>query len=153
MRSAEEKTVATNRQARRDYFIIESWEAGMALTGTEVKSLREGRANLKDSFAEVAKGEVFLLNAHISPYSCGNRANHEPLRKRKLLLHKKEIRKLIGRVEEKGLTLVPLRLYFKNGHAKVEVALAKGKKLYDKRDDLKRRTVEREMERDLRPKL
>lgn len=144
------KIITENRKARHDFHIEETYEAGIALAGTEVKSLRAGKANLKDSFARVDKGEVFLYNAHISPYEQGNRFNHEPLRTRKLLMHKHEIRKLIGKVQEKGLTLVPLKMYFKNGKAKVLLALAKGKKLYDKRDDMAARDAKREMEKAFR---
>ncbi|PKM83140.1 MAG: SsrA-binding protein [Firmicutes bacterium HGW-Firmicutes-14] len=144
------KTITENRKARHDYHIEETFEAGIVLAGTEVKSLRAGRANLKDSFARVDHGEIFLYNAHISPYDQGNRFNHDPLRTRKLLMHKHEIRKLIGRVHEKGLTLVPLKMYFKNGKAKVQLALAKGKKLYDKRDDMAARDAKREMEKAFR---
>jgi len=144
------KTIAVNRKARRDYEIIEFFEAGMVLKGTEVKSLREGRINLKDSYAMVRQGEMFLLNAHISPYSHGNLQNHDPLRDRKLLLHKSEIKRLTGKTEEKGLTLVPLKVYFSNGRVKVELALAKGKRHHDKRDTIKRRDAEREIERELK---
>ena len=146
------KTVAENRKARHDYHIEETIEAGIALQGTEVKSLRLGQANLRDSYAAVEKGEVLLYNVHISPYSHGNRFNHEPLRTRKLLLHRAEIRRLIGRVREKGYTLVPLKIYFKRGKAKVELALARGKKLYDKREDIAKRDARRDMERALRGK-
>jgi len=145
-----EKNICQNKLARLNYFIDDTYEAGIALVGTEVKSLREGRANLKDSYARVKDGEVFLYDMHISPYSHGNRANHEPLRKRKLLLHKREIRRLYGKANERGLTLVPLRAYFKNGRVKVEIGLGKGKKLYDKRADLKKRDDRREMERALK---
>lgn len=144
------KNITENRKARHDYHIEETYEAGIVLAGTEVKSLRAGKANLKDSFARVDKGEVFLYNAHISPYEQGNRFNHDPLRTRKLLMNKSEIRKLIGQVQEKGLTLVPLKMYFRNGKAKVQLALAKGKKLYDKRDDIAARDAKREMERAFR---
>ena len=148
---AKERTaqdVATNRKAFHDYAIEERLEAGIVLKGTEVKSLREGRINLRDSFASVDKGVVRLHNCHISPYSHGNIMNHNPLRTRTLLLHKKEIRKLIGQTQQKGLTLVPLRIYFTpRGHAKVELALAKGKKDYDRRETLKKREAGREMER------
>lgn len=144
------KIITDNRKARHDFHIEETYEAGIVLAGTEVKSLRAGRANLKDSYARVDNGEVFLYNAHISPYEQGNRFNHEPLRTRKLLMHKHEIRKLIGSVQEKGLTLVPLKMYFKNGKAKVQLALAKGKKLYDKRDDMAARDAKREMEKAFR---
>ena len=139
--------VARNKRARHDYSILDTWEAGLALTGTEVKSLRAGKANLADAYGIVHEGEVFLLNAHIAPYEQGNRFNHEPTRTRKLLLHRREIRRLIGAVERQGLTLVPLDLYFKRGKAKVTLALGKGKKLHDKRADAKRRDDEREMAR------
>ncbi|HET7566339.1 MAG TPA: SsrA-binding protein SmpB [Gemmatimonadaceae bacterium] len=139
--------VARNRRARHEYHILDTWEAGLVLTGTEVKSLRQGKANLADSYAVVNDGEVFLLNLHISPYEQGNQFNHEPTRTRKLLLHRKEIRRLIGAVERQGLTLVPLDLYFKRGVAKVTLALAKGKKLHDKRADERRREDEREIAR------
>jgi len=148
MRAAR-KTIVTNRQARHDYFILETFEAGLALTGTEVKSLRAGRGNLKDSYAEIRGGEVFLVNCHISPYEFGNRYNHDPLRPRKLLLHKAEIRRLYGKTREKGLTLIPLELYFnERGRVKVELALAKGKKLYDKREEIARRDAERRARRE-----
>jgi SsrA-binding protein len=142
------KVVATNRKAYHDYFIEEKLEAGIMLRGTEVKSLRDGRVNLQDSYASVDDGEVFLHHCHISPYSHGNLMNHEPLRPRKLLLHRKEINKLIGKTQQKGLTLVPLRIYFsKQGRAKVELALAKGKKQYDRRESIKAREAGREVER------
>lgn len=144
--------VIQNRKARHEYHILETMEAGLVLQGTEVKSLREGRGNLVDSYAKIQNGEVFLYNFHISPYSGEKRFNHDPLRVKKLLLHRKEIRKLIGRVEEKGLTLVPLRVYFKSGKAKVELALARGKKLYDRREDIAERDAKRAMERALRRK-
>lgn len=144
------KVVAENRKARHDYFIEETYEAGIALVGTEVKSLRAGKANLRDSYAEVINGEVFLQNMHISPYEKGNRFNHDPKRPRKLLLHKHEIRRLIGRTMQKGYTLIPLRIYFKRGKAKVELALARGKKLYDKRESIARRDAEREIAREFR---
>ena len=146
------KTVAENRKARHDYHIEETVEAGIALQGTEVKSLRLGQANLRDSYAAVENGEILMYNVHISPYTYGNRFNHEPLRTRKLLLHRAEIRRLIGRVREKGYTLVPLKIYFKRGKAKVELALARGKKLYDKREDIAKRDAQRDMERALRGK-
>ena len=142
--------IARNKRARHDYHILEHWEAGLVLTGTEVKSLRDGKANLSDAYAIVKGGEVYLLNLHISPYDKGNQFNHEPTRTRKLLLHRKEIRRMIGAVERQGLTLVPLELYFKKGIAKVQLALGKGKKLHDKRDDEKRRDDEREMARAVR---
>lgn len=140
-----EKIICNNKKAYHDYFIEEKYEAGMVLTGTEVKSLRMGKANLNDSFALVKSGEAFLNNLHISPYDFGNRENHDPDRMRKLLLHKKEIIKLFAKVREQGYSLVPLRLYFKNGKVKVEMGLAKGKKLYDKREDLKQKDQKREM--------
>lgn len=139
------KVLTTNRKASHDYHIEEVFEAGVALTGTEVKSLRGGHANLQDGYAAVEGGEVFLLNCHVSPYTPANRFNHDPRRRRKLLLHRTEIRRLIGKVQERGLTLVPLSLYLKNGRVKVELALCRGKKQYDKREDLKRRTHEREV--------
>ncbi len=139
--------VTTNRKARHEYFILETYETGIVLRGTEVKSLRNGDANLNDAYALVKNGEVWILNMHISPYEQGNINNHDPRRDRKLLLAKKEIRRLIGKTAEKGLTLIALRVYFKNGRAKLELGLAKGKKLYDTREDLKRRQHERDMER------
>jgi SsrA-binding protein len=142
------KLIVSNRKARHEYEVLETWEAGMVLQGTEVKALRQGRANLQDSFARIDGGELWLYNLHISPYEHGNRFNHDPLRPRKLLLHTRELRKLLGQVEQKGLTLVPLDLHFRRGVAKVTLALARGKKLHDKRDDLKRRDAEREMQRD-----
>ena len=139
-----EKPVATNKKAFHDYFILEKFEAGISLMGTEVKAIREGRLNLKDSYAMVRSGEVFLINCHISPYSHGNRENHEPTRPRKLLLHAREIRKLVGKTQEKGLTLVPLRVYLKRGKIKCELGVAKGKKLYDKRETERRKEADRE---------
>jgi SsrA-binding protein len=144
------KIIARNKRARHDYQIIDTWEAGIVLTGTEVKSLREGKANLTDSYGILNDGEVFLLNLHIPPYEQGNRFNHEPTRTRKLLMHRKEIRKLIGAVERQGLTLVPLEMYFKRGVAKVTVALGKGKKPHDKRADEKKREDQRDMARAVR---
>ena len=144
---AGEKIVATNRKARHDYHLLETWEAGMVLQGTEVKSLRQEQANLKNSFAHIEGEEIFLRNLHISPYEFEIVAEQDPTRKRKLLLHKKEIKKLLGKTAERGLTLIPLRLYFKSGLAKVEIALAKGKRSYDKRQDLKKREANREIER------
>jgi len=143
-RELAQTSIAENRKAFHDYHILETFEAGVALLGTEVKAIREGRVNLRDSFARVEDGEVFLYNVNISPYSHRGYANHEPLRRRKLLLHKEEIRKLIGRTVERGMTLVPIRLYFKKGRVKVAVSLAKGKKDYDKRETIKRRETERE---------
>jgi len=141
------KIITQNRKARHDYHILDTLEAGLALAGTEVKSLREGSANLKDCYARIERGEVFLYNFHISPYDKANRYNHDPLRVKKLLLHRKEIRKLVGKVQEKGLTLVALKVYFKRGKAKVELALARGKKLHDRRDDLAERDARRAIER------
>lgn len=139
--------IARNKRARHDYQILETWEAGIVLTGTEVKSLRNGKATLTDAYGIVKDGEVYLLNLHISPYDQGHQFNHEPERTRKLLLHRREIRRLIGAVERQGLTLIPLDLYFRKGRAKVMMALAKGKKLHDKRDTAKERDAEREMAR------
>lgn len=141
------KIVAQNKKARHDYAISESFEAGMVLQGTEVKSIRLGKVNLKDSYAKVENGEVFLYNCHISPYEKSAYFNHDPERRRKLLLNRREIRKLTGRVEEKGLTLVALKVYFKNGLAKVELGLARGKKVHDRRQDMAKRDAEREMDR------
>ncbi len=142
--------IARNKRARHDYEILETWEAGLVLTGTEVKSLRDGRAQITDAYAIIKDGELWLLNAHIAPYAQGNIWNHDPVRTRKLLLHQKEIRRLIGDVERKGLTLVALDLYFKHGRAKVRIGLARGKKLHDKRADLKERDDQRDMQRALR---
>jgi SsrA-binding protein len=141
---AAEKNLATNKKAFHEYFILEKLEAGIALLGTEVKSIREGRINLRDSYAMVKKEEAFLLNCHVSPYSHGNRENHDPLRTRKLLLHHREIRKLIGKTHEKGLTLIPLRVYLRRGKIKLELGLARGKKLFDKRETERRKEAERE---------
>lgn len=140
----EGKILSTNREAEYKYFLLERLEAGLALTGTEVKAVRSGRSNLKDSYATVRNGEAWLLNCHISPYEFGNRANHDPLRPRKLLLHRQEIRRLLGKVEQRGLTLIPTKMYLKNGRIKCEIALAKGKKLYDKRETERRKTAARE---------
>lgn len=142
--------VARNRDARHNYHILDTWEAGIVLTGTEVKSLRMGKANIADAYGVVRDGEVYLLNVHISPYERGGYVNHDPTRLRKLLLHRREIRKLIGAVEREGLTLVPLELYFVRGRAKVRVALGKGKKLHDKRDDSRKRDADREIARAMR---
>lgn len=141
------KVVARNRKARHEYEILETFEAGIVLRGPEVKSVREGKIGFQDAFARVEGGEVFLYRLHISPYDQANRYNEDPLRTRKLLLHRHEIQGLIGKVEEKGLTLVPLELYFKRGYAKVLLGLARGRKLYDKREKLKRRTQEKEARR------
>jgi SsrA-binding protein len=148
-----EKIIAVNRKARHEYHILDAYEAGIVLKGTEVKSIREGNVNLKDSYAIIKYSEVFLINMHIGPYKQGNIFNHEPLRDRKLLLNKREIRKLIGKVEEKGMTLVPLKLYFKRGIVKIELALAKGKILYDKRESIAKRDYEREKIRELKGKF
>ena len=148
-KSPGEKNVCLNRQARFNYFIDETYEAGLVLVGSEVKSLRDGKANLKDSYARIQKGEAFLINAHVSAYPGANQFNHDPTRARKLLLHQREIERLTGKTKERGFTLIPLRLYFKNGKAKVELGLARGKKLYDKRETLRRKVAEREVERSL----
>ena len=139
-----ERLIADNRKARHDYHLFESFEAGIVLLGTEVKAIREGRVNLKDSYGRVENGEVFLHNVHISPYSHRGYAEHEPLRRRKLLLNKGEIRKLIGKTLERGFTLVPVRMYFKNGLVKVSISVAKGKKTHDKRETIRRREIDRE---------
>jgi len=139
-----ERLLADNRKARHDYHVLETWEAGLALLGTEVKAIREGRVNLRDSYGRVEDGEVWLYGVHISPYSHRGYAEHEPLRRRKLLLHKQEIRKLIEKTAERGMTIVPLRLYFKNGRVKMAIGLAKGKKEYDRRETIRRRETDRE---------
>ncbi len=146
----EEKVLVTNRSAFHEYHISDKYEAGVALKGTEVKSVLEGRVQLKDAYVAVRDGEAWLFNAHISPYSHGNRENHDPLRTRKLLLHRREIERLIGKIQQKGLTLVPTRVYFKGPYAKVEIALARGKDMRDKRRDLKAKDQRREIERALR---
>lgn len=143
------KVVAVNRKARHDYIIEESYEAGIVLTGTEIKSIRAGKINLQDSFARVEGGEVWVQNVHISPYEAGNRYNVEPRRPRKLLLHRREISRLLGKVQQKGLTLIPLSVYLKGGRAKVEVGLARGKRDYDRREDIARRTAERDVQREM----
>ena len=143
-REAAQKNIAENRKAFHDYHILETFETGMVLVGTEVKSIREGRVNLRDSFARAENGEVFAYNIHIHPYSHRGYADHDPMRKRKLLLHAHEIRKLIGKTVERGMTLVPLRMYFKNGKVKMEIGLARGKQLHDKRETIKRREADRE---------
>ncbi len=143
-REKAQSSIAENRKAFHDFHLLETFEAGLVLLGTEVKAIREGRVNLRDSYARVEDGEVFLYNVHISPYSHRGYADHEPLRRRKLLLHRDEIRKLIGKTVEKGMTLVPIRLYFKDGRVKLAVSLAKGKKDYDKRETIRRREVDRE---------
>lgn len=146
------KLVVQNRKARRDYEVLDSFETGIVLQGTEVKSLREGKANLKDSYAAVEKGEVFLYNVHISPYEAGNQFNHEPERPRKLLVHRAEIRRLIVKTQQQGLTLVPLKVYFKRGKVKIELALVRGKRQFDKRHDIARRQAQRDVERALKEK-
>ncbi len=143
-RELAQATIAENRKAHHDYHLFETFEAGIVLLGTEVKAIREGRVNLRDSFARLDQGEVYLCNVNISPYSHRGYAQHEPLRQRKLLLHRNEIRKLVGKTVEKGMTLVPVRMYFKNGRVKVAISLAKGKKEYDKRETIKRRETDRE---------
>ena len=147
-----QKIICQNKTARLNYFIEDTYETGIVLVGTEVKALRDGKANLKDSYALVQNGEVFLYDLHIGPYTHGNRANHEPLRVRKLLLHKGEIKRLYGKAQEKGMTLVPLKMYFKGGKVKVEIGVGKGKKLYDKREDIKKKDDMRDMARGLRIK-
>lgn len=141
------KIVTENRKARHEYHILETFEAGLVLTGTEVKSLRGGKSNLQDSYARVENAELMLYNMHISPYAQGNQFNQEPKRTRKLLMHKQEIMRLLGKTREKGLALIPLKVYFKNGLAKVDLALAKGKKMYDRRDDIAERDARRDMDR------
>ena len=145
-----DRLVTENRKARHDYEILETFEAGMVLTGSEVKSLRAGRANLKDSYARIDRGEAFLLNAHISPYAAASHFGHEPERNRKLLLHRSEIDKLNGRIQERGLTVIPLKIYFKNGRAKVLIGVGRGKKAYDKRESIKQREMAREADRAMR---
>lgn len=148
MQKGQIKIVAENRKARRDYFIVDQYESGMVLTGTEVKSLRLGRANLKDSYARIKDGEVFVYQLHIAPYPFAYYDNHDPLRPRKLLLHKHEIKRLYGKINEKGHTLVPIRIYFKNGKVKILLALVKGKRKYDKREAIRRRDEQRDLDRE-----
>jgi SsrA-binding protein len=143
-RELAQKSIAENRKAFHDYHIIETFEAGVALLGTEVKSIREGNVNLRDSYARIDGGEVWIYNVHIKAYSHRGYSDHEPTRKRKLLLHRQEIRKLIGRTVERGMTLVPTRMYFKNGHVKIALGLAKGKQEHDKRETIKKREADRE---------
>ena len=147
------KLVANNKKARFDYFIEDTYEAGITLAGTEVKSLRMGKCSIKESFIRIENGEIFAYGMHISPYEKGNIFNKDPLRTKKLLLHKKEINKLMGKIAEKGYTLVPLQVYFKDGRAKVEIGLAKGKKLYDKRQDIAKKDQRREAEKELKIKM
>ena len=142
--------ISRNKRARFDFFIDETYEAGIVLTGTEVKALRQGKVNLKDSYARIKNEEIYLMDVHISPYTHGNRFNHDPDRPRKLLMHKREIKRLYGKSREKGFSLVPTKLYFKAGRVKVEIGLGKGKRTYDKRELLKRKTLEREVERNYR---
>ena len=146
------KLVANNKKAYHDYFIEEKYECGIALHGTEVKSLRMGKCSIKEAFVRIESGEVYVYGMHISPYEKGNIFNKDPLRVKKLLLHKQEINKLIGKIKEKGYTLVPLQVYFSNGRAKIEIGLAKGKKLYDKRDDIAKKDQRRETEREFKVK-
>jgi SsrA-binding protein len=143
-REAAQRNIAENRKAFHDYHVLETFEAGVALLGTEVKSIREGRVNLRDSFARAEQGEIFVHNVHISPYTHRGYADHEPLRRRKLLLHAEEIRKLVGKTVERGMTLVPLRMYFKNGRVKIALGLVRGKQVRDKRETIKRREIDRE---------
>jgi SsrA-binding protein len=151
--SSTEKDIVTNRAAFHDYHILDKYEAGIVLKGTEVKSVMEGRIQLKESYVSIRDGEVWLLNAHVSPYSHGNRENHDPLRARKLLLHKREIEKLERETTQKGMTLVVTRIYWKNGRIKFEIGVAKGKKLYDKREDLKKRAIEKDTKSQLKERL
>lgn len=150
MRTKGIKTVADNRKARHEYFILESFEAGIELVGTEVKSIRNGSVNLKDSWCSIDNGEMFIKGMHISPYEKGNIFNRDPLRVRKLLMHKREINKLFGSIKQDGLTLIPLSLYFKDSRVKVQIGLCKGKKLYDKREDSAKRDAKREIDRNLK---
>ncbi|MFH2012096.1 MAG: SsrA-binding protein SmpB [Pseudomonadota bacterium] len=151
-KSFSEKIICKNRKAWHNYSIDEKYEAGIVLKGSEIKSCRLGKVNLKDSYAKVKNGGLYLINTHISPYEQANQFNHDPLRERKLLLHKKEIKRLIGKISERGMTLIPLSMYLKNGKAKVELGLARGKNLYDKRESIKRKTENRELERSLKSK-
>lgn len=144
------KTIAKNKKAYHDYFVLEKYEAGIELCGTEIKSIRAGRVNLKDSFCSVDDGEMYAVGMHISPYEQGNRFNRDPMRKKKLLLHKREIMKLFGESQQQGLSIIPLELYLKNGRAKLEIGLCKGKKLYDKRADAAKKAANRTMEREFK---
>ena len=153
MPKEELKTVAQNRQARHDYFVVETYEAGIALFGTEVKSLRAGTVNLKDAYCSIKNGEIFVLGMHISPYEKGNVFNRDPLREKKLLMHKREILKLFGLVSREGYTLIPLSLYFSGSHVKLELGLCEGKHNYDKRDDIAARDAKREMERTMKQRV
>ena len=146
-----QKLITHNKKAYHEYTILETWETGIVLLGSEVKSCRRGSANLKDSYGRIENNEIFLVNAHISPYSFANRLNHDPLRKRKLLLHKREIKKLYGKIRQKGQTFIPLTMYFNDqGNVKVEMALAQGKTLHDRREDIRKKDIRRELERDLK---
>lgn len=147
MSKGAKKTIAQNKKARHDYFIEQTFEAGIVLSGTEVKSIRQGKVSIKDSYAVIKDGEVFIYGMHVSPYEQGNIFNKDPLRDRKLLLHRYEINKLIGSIQQKGMTLVPIELYFRNGKVKLELGLGKGKKLHDKRDDIAKRDAMREIDR------
>ncbi|MBO0469611.1 SsrA-binding protein SmpB [Enterococcus sp. DIV0242_7C1] len=153
MPKGEGKLIAQNRKARHDYTVVDTMEAGMVLQGTEIKSIRNSRINLKDGFVRIRNGEAYLLNVHISPYEQGNIFNHDPLRTRKLLLHKKQIAKLTTETKNTGITIIPLKVYIRNGYAKVLIGLAKGKKQYDKREDLKRKEINREIDRTLKNNL
>ncbi|PWU69232.1 SsrA-binding protein SmpB [Gracilibacillus dipsosauri] len=153
MAKNEGRVIAQNRKAGHDFFIEDTYEAGIVLQGTEIKAIRAGQVNLKDSFATIRNGEVYLNNMHISPYEQGNRYNHEPTRARKLLLHRKQIDKLIGETKQAGYSLVPLKVYIKNGFAKVLVGLGKGKKKYDKREDLKQKQAKRDMDRAIKDRV
>jgi SsrA-binding protein len=153
MAKGAERLIANNKKARHDYFIEDTYEAGIVLHGTEVKSLRQGHCSIKESFVRIDHGEVMIYGMHISPYEKGNIFNKDPLRPKKLMLHKYEINKLIGKIKEKGLTLVPLRVYFKGSLVKVEIGLARGKKLYDKRQDIAKRDMKRESERDFKVRI
>ncbi len=150
MRSRGTKTIAENRKARHEYFVLETYEAGIELVGTEVKSIRQGAVNLKDSWCSIDKGEIFIRGMHISPYEKGNIFNRDPMRVRKLLMHKREINKLFGTVKQDGLSLIPLSLYFKDSKVKVQLGLCKGKKLYDKRADAAKRDAKREIDRNIK---
>lgn len=153
MTTTKTKIITDNRKAKHDYLLLEKFEAGIVLVGTEVKSLRAGRVNLKDSYAQVDNGELFLYNVHISPYEQGSFSNVDPVRKRKLLMHKREIMRLLGKVKEKGLTLVPTKMYFSNGRVKVEIALAQGKKLHDKRESQKQKDAKREIDKAMKARI
>ena len=149
-KSSQQKIISKNKKALFNYFIDETYETGIVLKGSEIKSCREGKVNIKDGYAKIKNGELYLINTHISPYIHANQFNHDPLRERKLLLHKREIKRLIGKIQEKGMTLIPISMYLKNGKAKIELGLAKGKNLYDKRESIKRKTEDRELERSFR---